>query len=104
MMKRYLVNITPDMEKWAPRKRDLDEGKRKHNWEPGENGRVLIWGEYTAGGAFGVIECEDPEDFTKDISAIAEIEFRELVLCPVDCTWCPNPVVEPLKGTHTRGN
>jgi len=92
------------MEKWTPRKKDLDEGKRKHNWEPGENGRVLVFGEFTTGGSFGVIECEDHEAFIQDLRAVADVEFHELVLCPADCTWCPNPVIEPLKGTHTRGN
>jgi len=90
------------MAKWEIRKNELDSGERIHNWEPGENGRVLIFGEYTAGGAFGVIECEDPEEFIIDLVDVADVEIRELVLCPSDCTWCPNPVIEPLKGKHTR--
>jgi hypothetical protein len=107
MMKRYLISIVPDQEKIAPRKKDLNEGKRKHSWEPGENGRVLVFGECVSGSVITVVECEDPEDFTKDLLALAkedETEIQELVLCPADCTWCPDPVVESLKGTHLREN
>lgn len=106
-MKRYLISIVPDPEKTASRKKDLMEGRRKHSWEPRENGRILVFGECVADSVITVVECEDPEDFTKDLTVLArdgEIDIQELVLCPADCTWCPNPVVESLKGTHTRGN
>jgi len=82
-------------------------GKRKHSWEPGENGSVLLFGECVDDSVITVIKCEDPEDFAKDLLILAkegETKIQEMVLCPVDCTWCPDPVVESLKGTHLRGN
>ncbi|MHA2428412.1 MAG: hypothetical protein ACXADB_10350 [Candidatus Hermodarchaeia archaeon] len=46
-----------------------------------------------------VVECEGPVDgFLADFLTFADLEIKPIMLCPKDCTMCPEPLlVEPLR-------
>ena len=98
-MKRYLVTGHMKEDKWPEREKEIKEGLRKTAFDLAGEGRIITIGDFEEGGFFMVAECEDPvEEFIADFLTVADVESKPIVLCPKDCTMCPETlVVEPLR-------
>ena len=95
-MKRYLVEA-----EFIEEKRP-ELMKQPKNFAPVGEGRVLIGGDWEAGGSFCIIECEDsPEEFLSDLARWATLTVKPIAYCPSDCDRCPTFTIPPLRGTQT---
>jgi hypothetical protein len=98
-MKRYWITGNMIDDKWAERKKEIDEGLRKTAYDIIGEGQTIFVADFDEGGFGMVIECEgSPEDFLADFTPYANLEIKPIMLCPKDCTMCPEPLlVKPLR-------